>query len=299
MTTTTENQPTVAVPDTLAKVAGELNAAFGKHDRAVAKAVGTLFAAVLKGAQAFFAEVEAWAIANGCVTKGGRVNLSKAHARLVEAGQEMPSWARTNQLRNIGKAFEMGVLDIEAYRAASWTAPVESVPEGVKPETFTNAESVDRLAIMAGYLLDVSIGKDKGRYILVDGVLMTPTEHERRCQTHPSRIEPEPEPVEVEGSDGTAADAVESSGDAVYGGADAEPGPITNVINSGALAAVFARCDNDTVAASITVDLSSFGEDVETLGRLALSAIAALELATRTEAMNEAVDAVVHGANAM
>ena len=120
---------------------------------------------------------------------------------------------------------------------------------------------------------------DKAKFVMVDDVLLRVEDHAALTADY---VAPD---TEIYGEDDTEPEDNTSEDAAAHEEATVSAAP-SNQVNTGALSAVFTSCDDDTVNAAITVDVSQY-ETVEELTALALSALATATLMQRNAAVKE------------
>lgn len=273
---------TLVLPDAVREAAADIVRVFTSEAAAIEKAHGRAAKDIIAPAIRFAAAHDKLATDRGLVSKAGNIVDSRVATLLGGYGGEMlPSQSQTSRALRIGRNVAAGTAGAtwERFVEASWSQPDEAVADGDDPVVVRNVQDVKTLAVwceMVG-----SGKKDSKSHVLRDDVVIGVDRFAVLCA--PPVVEVEDQDQE-DADDSHEADPVEAAGApvadvAIYGEVE-----LTNVVNVGALRALFAACDNDTVEAAVTVDVSDF-ETVEALRELAVSALAAAELMVRQEAL--------------
>ena len=276
---------TLTLPASFTSATDKVVALISKEQGAIAKAMAYTLDHIGGPAQTFSAEHDAFANATGSplVKKSGNVNDVQVREAMLAANVTLPSKSVIDRVLRIGRNLPQGEVDatLARYKDATWTQPDDAVADGAVAVEVTNARTVQAFDTWLQYAFGKMSDTNRNTFSMVDDVLMKAEDHAALCAIPV---------VEEPGTEDSTEDSTEDKESS-----DDKPGTVPtvakNVVNTGALLAVFATCDDATISAAVQHDLSQYGDDAVELRALALSALALAEMLDRNAVPAETVEA--------
>lgn len=263
--------------DAIAKVGGVLSKRNDELQKIQRRALDT----IVVPAQTMAGEWDGFATSHAGVltSKAGNIIDAKVAAALEKAGETLPFANQTEQSRilRIGRNVPAGEAKatLKTFADAEWQQPADAVAPGAEPVILSNTQDIKTFASWCEVRYRSSSEGQHKTFRIVDDVLIKHEDFERLTKAYVAPDEEVYDEQEDQEEQQPSPDASEEEQPSV------KPAG-SNVVNTGALSAVFAQCDDDTVSAAITVDMSQY-DTVDELLAVALSALATATLLKRAE----------------